>query len=206
MLEALINIDHQLFMLLNGTLTFSFLDWFMPFITDFKNTAPIILLIWLSLLIFGNRKMRFLGLAMLVAAGITDLTCARLIKPAVARQRPCSLEESATFTCRLLLPKKSSKSFPSNHAANTAAVAITVFLFTGLKIGLPVLAIAAVIGYSRIYCGVHFPLDVGAGWLVGGLIGCLTARFLLPRAEKPEGNREIDAGEHPADPESQSVK
>lgn len=187
MLDALINFDQQLFMLLNGAWTFHFLDWFMPFITNAKTWVPIIILSWLYLIVAGNRKMRLLALALLVSVGLSDLICARIIKKSVGRLRPCSIEQSESFKCRLLLPAKSSKSFPSNHAANTAAFAATMLFFVGLKIGLPFVLLAFLIGYSRIYCGVHFPLDVFAGWLIGALLGYASTRLILPYARvEPE--------------------
>lgn len=186
MLETIISLDQQLFMLLNSQFTFHFLDWFMPFITNAKTWVPIIILSWLYLIIAGDRKMRFLGLALLVSVGLSDVICARIIKKAVGRLRPCSLEQNETFACRLLLPKKSSKSFPSNHAANTSAFAATVVFFVGCKAGLPFVILAFLIGYSRVYCGVHFPFDVLAGWFIGALLGYATARLLLPRAQSPD--------------------
>lgn len=172
-------------MLLNSGYTCHFLDWFMPFITNAKTWMPIIILAWLYLVIAGDRKQRFLGLALLLSVGFSDIICARIIKKSVGRLRPCSLEQTQDFTCRLLLPKKSSKSFPSNHAANTAAFAATVIFFVGIKAGLPFVILAFLIGYSRVYCGVHFPVDVFAGWTVGTMLGYASARLLLPHGQAP---------------------
>lgn len=178
MLDAIISADHQLFMFLNGYFTFHFLDWLMPVLTNLKNWIPLIVLTLMYLFIAGDRKMRFLGLALLLSIGLSDVICARIIKKTVGRQRPCSLEQNENFKCRLLLPKKSSKSFPSNHAANTAALAATIAFFLGFKAGLPFIFLAFLIGYSRIYCGVHFPADVLAGWLFGALAGYISAKLV----------------------------
>jgi undecaprenyl-diphosphatase len=190
MLDTIIAFDHSLFMLLNSVWTFDFLDWFMPFITNAKTWMPIILVVWFYLLFAGDKKMRFLALALLVSVGCNDLICARVIKKSVGRKRPCSLEETDTFKCRLLLPRKSSKSFPSNHASNTAAFAATVLFFWGFKAGIPFVFLALIIGYSRIYCGVHFPLDVLTGWAIGTLFGWagvkLVFRFYQPAPESQE--------------------
>jgi undecaprenyl-diphosphatase len=192
-LDTLISLDQSIFMLLNSGYTFSFLDWFMPFITNAKTWMPIILIVWLYMLAVGDRKMRVLALALLVAVGCTDLICARLLKKNIGRLRPCSLQETATFKCRLLLPRKSSKSFPSNHAANTAAFAATIFFFMGIKLAVPFIFLAIIIGYSRIYVGVHFPADVLAGWVVGIFLAWLTwkllSRLLLAPCPEPEQNQ-----------------
>ncbi|HNX76755.1 MAG TPA: phosphatase PAP2 family protein [Candidatus Rifleibacterium sp.] len=179
MLETLVAFDHKLFMLLNSSLINGFLDWFMPFITNAKTWLPIVLLLWLLMIAGSGKRLRVLALALLVAVGFTDLFCARVIKPAVARTRPCSVEPSAGFTCRLLLPKKNSRSFPSNHAANTAAFAVVTLMICGLKAGMPLAFLAFLVGWSRVYVGVHFPLDVLCGWLVGAIFAWLVSLCII---------------------------
>ncbi|HOI91301.1 MAG TPA: phosphatase PAP2 family protein [Candidatus Rifleibacterium sp.] len=186
MLNSLIALDQRLFMFLNGELTNGFLDWFMPFITDAKTWLPFVLLAWFLIICRGGKRLRVLALALLLSVGGTDLFCARVVKKAVGRVRPCSLEQTDSFRCRLLLPVKTSKSFPSNHSANTAAFAVVTLMICGFKAGLPMLLLAFLIGYSRIYVGVHFPLDVVAGWLFGALIAWLITRLILARADLQE--------------------
>lgn len=186
MLNSLIALDQSLFMLLNGELTNGFLDWFMPFITDAKTWLPFVLFAWFLMICRGGKRLRVLALALLLSVGGTDLFCARVVKKAVGRARPCSLEQTDSFRCRLLLPVKTSKSFPSNHSANTAAFAVVTLMICGFKAGLPLLVLAFLVGYSRIYVGVHFPLDVAAGWLFGALIAWLITRLILARANLQE--------------------
>jgi len=78
-----------------------------------------------------------------------------------------------------------SKSFPSEHAAVSFAFGCTLFLFSK-KIGICFLIAALLIGLSRIYVGVHYPLDV----IIGAIIGCLSAliiksSLLLKAKNKP---------------------
>ena len=181
MLTTLINFDHQVFMFLNGQLTNGFFDWFMPFITDAKTWMPFVLLAWFLMICKGGKRLRVLALALLLSVGFTDVFCARVVKKTVGRTRPCSLAETDTFKCRLLLPCKTSKSFPSNHSANTAAFATVAFMVCGFNAGLPLAVLAFLVGYSRIYVGVHFPLDVLAGWIIGALLAWLITRTILKK-------------------------
>lgn len=194
-MNTLIQLDHALFQFLNSQFINGFFDWFMPFITDAKTWMPIILIGWLFVICTGGRQAKVLALALLLSVGMTDIICARVFKKAVGRLRPCALEETATFKCRLLLPKKTSKSFPSNHAANTAAFAAATAVVCGFKPALPLMVVAFFIGYSRIYVGVHFPLDVLAGWLAGIAIAVFISRFLKKKllAEAPADKQIVDA-------------
>lgn len=108
-------------------------------------------------------------LAAALAVGISDVVCARVLKPAVGRERPCEVFEGVhgprsrvggPFVCG------SGASMPSNHAANTAAL--------GAAMASPALAGVAVIsGVSRVVNGQHWPSDVFAGWAVGALTGAV---------------------------------
>jgi undecaprenyl-diphosphatase len=78
---------------------------------------------------------------------------------------------------------KSSYSFPSGHAANITAS----MLFLGLvyrKLLIPLILIAAIVSFSRIYVGVHWPLDVAAGIALGIFLAVLTYYFFSRFAPK----------------------
>lgn len=197
-MDFLISLDHSLFQLLNGSLTSGFLDWFMPFITDAKNWLPLIAIVWLAMICSGRARLRVLALALLVAVGFTDLICARIVKPLVGRTRPCELAQNTDFKCRRLLPLKTSRSFPSNHAANTAAFAAAMIAMCGFKAGWPFIIISFLVGYSRIYVGVHFPLDVAVGWLIGSIFALAVCRFI--RDKWPETPAVTDESQLPPVP------
>jgi undecaprenyl-diphosphatase len=76
-------------------------------------------------------------------------------------------------------------SFPSNHAANTAALAAFLQVLYP-KSGWITWPIVAVVGFSRVFIGAHYVTDVLGGWMLGGVIGGGTAWLLLqwPRFRK----------------------
>lgn len=102
-----------------------------------------------------------------VAVGLADLLAAGVLKPWVDRLRPCF----ALCDIRLLVPRQShSPSFPSNHAANCFAAA-AVLSSLGRGVARISFLLAALVALSRVYLGVHYPLDVVAGALLGLGVG-----------------------------------
>ncbi len=131
------------------------------------------------------------ALAVVLAVGLTKAMVA-LAKALVDRPRPDPTEALDAVT---------QASFPSGHAASAAALYFTL-TFLALRAlpgpaGRAVAALGAmlvaVIGLTRVYLGVHYPLDVVAGWLTGGLLAMaawgLAVRF-VPRGGPGEVARE----------------
>ena len=81
-----------------------------------------------------------------------------------------------------LMRAPSSNSFPSGHAATSFAAA-TVIGAAAPRLRAPLYVLAALIAWSRVYIGVHYPLDVVAGALYGLALGLLLVRALPPLAE-----------------------
>jgi undecaprenyl-diphosphatase len=157
--------DTALFHLINQDGQNSFFDWFMPFMTDLKNFTYILVILG-AYIVWRERKG---GLVFLLFVGltvaVTDSFSSRLLKEWVGRIRPCQVLENV----RLLTDCNTSYSFPSSHAVNIFAVAY--FLSQMFRRLAPLFfAIAAVVGYSRVYMGIHYPLDVIGGAAIGLLI------------------------------------
>ena len=112
---------------------------------------------------FGGKKGRITLLVLLFAAGISDAMCAQFIKPWVGRIRPS--HEFIDYI-NLLVSKGGKWSFPSNHAANSFAFA-TVLSYFYEKNKIFLFSVASIIAFSRVYVGVHYPMDVFFGSLIG---------------------------------------
>lgn len=133
--------------------------------------------------IWSNRREALLGGPVLGAAvGLTDFLGGQL-KWVFERVRPCrALTEAVKVEpsgCGGLF------SFPSNHAANTAAIAAFLQVLYP-KSGWVTWPIVGLIGFARVYVGAHYVTDVLGGWLLGGMLGGGAAWALLqwPRFRK----------------------
>jgi undecaprenyl-diphosphatase len=99
-----------------------------------------------------------LALAVLLTYGAVDL----LLKPAIARARPFD----TILGVRVVVLRPTTYSFPSGHAASAVAGAFVTSLMRP-RARVALWTLAALVAVSRIYVGVHYPLDVLAGALVG---------------------------------------
>jgi len=162
LLHWLNQIDTFLFLFFNAKLANPVFDHIMPIVTDKHTWYPIWLIAVVVLSWKGGSKGRWAALIALLAVGTADLSVNRLLKPWFHRIRPCNVVEGA----HLLLGKKSSYALPSSHAANFFTLA-TVFSYFYRKYQLIFYFFAALVAYSRIAVGVHYPFDVLLGALVG---------------------------------------
>jgi|SRR5436190_2543276 len=180
-MQSLIKWDRLLLKQINAEWHNSFLDWLLPFLRNADMWTP--LYFFLVLLVLTNFRKTghwwFLFAAITVIA--SNYVSSDLIKPNFFRLRPCN--EPAIADWIRILPgfsRPQSSSFTSSHAANHFAMAM--FFYASLKnhIGkwAPLFFIwAAAICYAQMYVGVHYPIDIICGAIVGLLIGYTTSYF-----------------------------
>ena len=159
--------DHDLFYKINTLWSNPLFDMYFPNITDLHRSPVGLALMAAAVLvwIFRQRARAAKGLLILViAVGATDMISYRIIKPIFNRDRPAA----AGLPVQLRSNYHTGSSFPSNHAANIFAAA-TIITFLYPPYFLISFFIALSIAYSRVYVGVHFPLDVLAGAIFGYL-------------------------------------
>lgn len=163
-LDLLQHYDAVVFQFLNHLIVNPIWDAGMVVITTKKYWVAPLLIVCIWLVWKGGRRGRIALVLVLLAVGASDWISARAIKPGVGRLRPCYTLENV----RLLVPCGGKHSFPSSHAANSMAVAITLAYFFR-RYSAWLYAVACLVGYSRIVVGVHYPGDVIGGFAFGGL-------------------------------------
>ena len=150
------------------------LDPVILFITRLDNGGVVWLVMIALLLMF--KKTRKAGIYCLAALLVDVTIVSGIIKPLVGRVRPYEVIEGLTS----MIGPQWDTSFPSGHTASSFAVAFTCFLKGPKKIGIPALVLAALIGFSRLYVGVHYPSDVICGLFIGIAASLITV-FILNR-------------------------
>ena len=180
MLERVAKIDTELLIYLNGLGTPTW-DGFWMLMTTSTTSVPIYLLAaFFVYKYYGVKKMLFslLFLAILITASDQ---LANLFKYGFGRLRPCH-NEAVKGLIRLVKPYCGGQySFFSAHASTGMAIAVyfSLLLKKHIKVFPAILIVwSLIVGYSRIYIGVHFPFDVLFGFLMGALIGILVYNVL----------------------------
>jgi undecaprenyl-diphosphatase len=163
--DLILRWDTRLFYFMNGGIQNEILDLIMPILSDFHHWRWPLVAVALMALLLGKSKVRVTILLILVAVSLSDQISSALLKPLVARPRPSHVLEGV----RLLAGRGGRYGFPSSHAANIFAV-WTVLALRHRKVSLFLAAIPLGVAYSRVYLGVHYPLDVLGGAILGWLI------------------------------------
>lgn len=164
MMEKIRRQDNRILEYIQKKVRCSFLDKVMPKITLLGNGG----LIWLVIAaVFLARKTErpygfMLVLALLLCLAVGNIA----LKPLIGRVRPCNQDTDV----ELLISRPHDFSAPSCHTLSSFAAAV-VICYASLPWGIAALALAALIGFSRLYLFVHYPSDVASGLILGVALG-----------------------------------
>jgi membrane-associated phospholipid phosphatase len=177
-MQKIIELDRHAFEFVNSHLHNNFLDWFMPFMRNQSSWSPLYL--FMLVLVVTNYKKN--GWYWLLAAAVTiflsNYISSNLIKENIHRLRPCNDPELASKINFLIGYRPQSSSFTSSHATNHFAMAAFFYFTLHKQLGKIMRLFfvwAAIICFAQVYVGVHFPLDVICGAIIGFLFGYLCA-------------------------------
>lgn len=174
MMDTLLTLDGQILVWIQEHLRQAWLTPVMTGITKLGGLGLIWIVICLGLIC--SKKTRWAGVAGLLGIIFSLLLNNLFLKRLVARTRPYEVKEGL----KLLTEKATDFSFPSGHAGSSFAAATAICCMQkGSKWRWLVLALAFVMGFTRLYIGIHYPTDVLAGALTGALCGvaaCLVVK------------------------------
>lgn len=174
MIDQLKEWDEQLLLILNG-LGHPHLDGVMIFLSAKLVWVPLYLgLIFLLYKHYGSAFWKPLILV-IVAIALADQVTSSFMKPFFERLRPCT---DSSLVDMLVIPKGCGGKFgfASSHAANTFALAIFYLQLSKTRWFWLLVGWAAMVSYSRVYLGVHYPGDILVGALVGSILGFISAK------------------------------
>ena len=146
----------------------------MLFITDVQSFIAPAIIIAAGLIIVEKKRGAILLLSALIILVVNDFLSHHILKELFARPRPCHVLELLNGIPHCT----QSFSFPSNHASNIftlATLASLCYKNTTLLAGM----VALMIGFSRVYLGLHYPSDVLGGACFGIVMGMLGYQLYL---------------------------
>lgn len=163
-LQSVQNLDGEILLQIQQHLRTDMLTPFMKIVTFLGNGGWFWILC--AVVLLAVPKTRKTGYAAVLSLIFGVIVTNLLLKNIVARPRPFAEIEALIP----LIAKPTDFSFPSGHTTASFAVALVMLRMLPKKIGIPAVVLAALVAFSRLYLGVHYPTDVLAGFFVA-LVG-----------------------------------
>lgn len=191
MLDQILQIDQDLFLFLNSFHS-SFWDEVMYLVSHKFFWIPFYaFLLYLLIKTYGWKTGLILGITVVACFAITNTVSTEVFKKGIQRLRPTHTPQIQDLVHVVHNHRGGYYGFFSSHASNVFGLAVLIGLYLKPKIKYMLLLLilwAAIISYSRIYLGVHYPLDIICGALFGSLIGYFTflasKKFILSKKER----------------------
>ncbi|MDP2939027.1 MAG: phosphatase PAP2 family protein [Candidatus Omnitrophota bacterium] len=159
--ELIQRLDKNIFFLFNSTIKNKVLDLAFPIITKLGEDL-VIIVVCILLFVLGKNKEKKTTILIFATMFITRLSVL-ILKHLTHRPRPFFVYENIH-----LIGKPVFSSFPSGHTALASAICI-ILCFKYRNLSFLFMLLAVLVGISRIYVGLHYPTDVMAGFILGGL-------------------------------------
>ena len=171
-LQSVQNLDGEILLQIQQHLRTDMLTPLMKFVTFLGNGGWFWILC--AVVLLAIPKTRKTGYAAVLSLIFGVIVTNLLLKNIVARPRPFAEIEALIP----LIAKPTGFSFPSGHTTASFAVALVMLRMLPKKIGIPAVVLAALVAFSRLYLGVHYPTDVLAGFVVA-LMGSTVAVWIV---------------------------
>ena len=178
MLETITNLDANILLFIQDYVRTPWLTPLMKFLSLIGELGAVRIVLTIILLIRKNTRRA--GLVVLISMAVTFVLVSFMIKPAVHRVRPFNLYPAI----QVLGVVPSDYSFPSGHTSNGFAAALVMLRMLPRRAGVPAVILAALIAFSRLYVGAHYPTDVIAGLLIALVISQLVWYIMAGRQRR----------------------
>ena len=192
MFSAFAAADRELFLFLNG-LNSPFMDVVMSYVSGRLFWLPLYAVLLAGLIYHYRAKVVPVLLAVALCVTVADQISSSILKPLVERPRPChspfiGSEVHIVDGCGGMY------GFVSSHAANTFGLALLLWLLFRRRYPAVawLFAWAVLVGYSRIYMGVHYPLDILGGYIVGAVSAIMSYKLYVSFAGRLRWLKEED--------------
>jgi undecaprenyl-diphosphatase len=150
--------------------------WLDTFGLFFAIDFPYILTLCLLLILVFNYKKYYRVIFQSLMAGLLARGITEFIRFFIDKPRPFVNNEVNFLHIKTFIEDINSRSFPSGHASFFFGIATVLFLYNK-KLGMVFFIASLPIVIARIYCGIHWPLDIVGGFIVGIISGILVIKI-----------------------------
>lgn len=185
-MESLNVWESSILLWIQNNVRVSALDAIMPYISKVNNAGVLAIATVVVLLLL--KKYRNVGITALSSLFVEFILVNVLLKQLVCRTRPFYVNDALQYLGTL--PKDFS--FPSGHTGSAFAVATVMLMCMPKKYGVTAIVVAALIAFSRLYNGVHYPTDVLAALVIGVLTSICAVKVVFPRVNTWLQKRETE--------------